>query len=57
MKVLGIILIILAVAGGIMASLMFGDIGITTFIGSLTSLLAGLGLLKANKEIKALKSK
>lgn len=55
MKIYGIILITLSILGGLMASMMFGDIGIAALIASLASLFSGLGLLKANKEMKALK--
>lgn len=56
MKIIGILLIVLAVAGGLMASLMYGDIGIAALIGALTSLLSGIGLLRVNKAIKDLKN-
>jgi hypothetical protein len=57
MKVMGIILIILAVIGGLMGSMMYGDISIAAFIGAGSSLFAGIGLLKVNKELTLLKNR
>lgn len=55
MKIIGILLIVLAIVGGFLASMMFGDIGIAALIASLAALFAGLGFLKANKELALLK--
>lgn len=52
MKIIGIILIIVGVLGIILSTMMFGDIGIAAFIGSLASLLSGIGFMSVNKKLQ-----
>lgn len=49
MLVIAVLLVITGVIGIIMASMMFGDIGIAAAIGSLTAILSGIGFFIANK--------
>lgn len=43
LKVIGILLIVLGVAGIGMGTIMFGDIGIACFVGAAAALLSGIG--------------
>lgn len=43
LKVIGILLIVLGVAGIGMGTLMFGDIGIACYVGAAAALLSGIG--------------
>ena len=52
MKVLSILLIIIGIIGLLLASLMFGDIGIAAAIASITAILTGVGFNIVNKKIK-----
>ena len=51
MKVIGILLLVVGVAGLIMGMMMFGDIGIACIVGALAAGLSGIGFLKAAKKI------
>lgn len=51
MLVIAILLLILGLMGIIMASMMFGDIGIAAAIGALTAILAGIGFIITNKRL------
>jgi len=53
-KVFGILLIVLGVAGIFMGAMMFGDIGIACIVGALAALLSGVGFLIVAKNIKNL---
>lgn len=55
MKLIGILLIILGVAGIAIGSMMFGDIGIACIVGAAAALLSGIGFLKVNKALKRLR--
>ncbi|WP_174234311.1 hypothetical protein [Bacillus sp. V59.32b] len=55
MKAIAIILIVLGAIGLLISTMMFGDIGIASAIGSITAILSGTGLLLVNKELKDLK--
>jgi len=57
MKVISILLIVTGVIGVILGSMMFGDIGIATFIGAITAILSGVGFLISNKKAKQLTPK
>ena len=52
MKLTGILLIVLGLAGIIMGGMMFGDIGIACIVGALSALLSGFGFISADKRIK-----
>ncbi len=54
MKAIGIMLLIVGVAGIAMGLMMFGDIGIACLVGALSALLSGIGFLSLskNKNIK-----
>ncbi|WP_176220567.1 hypothetical protein [Cohnella massiliensis] len=53
MKIIGILLVIVGVAGMAMGGAMFGDIGIAAMIGASSALLSGIGfLLKMAKDKK-----
>lgn len=56
MKAIGILLIILGIAGILMGFMMFGDIGVACIVGALGSLLSGIGFLSANKKINKINS-
>jgi hypothetical protein len=49
MKLLGILLIIIGAIGVILGGMMFGDIGIAAWIGSVTAIVTGIGFLKLEK--------
>lgn len=51
MKFIAILLIVLGVLGLLIASMMFGDIGVAAAIGSVTAVLSGIGFLLLNKKI------
>ena len=52
MKPIGILLIILGIAGIVMGAMMFGDIGIACIVGALSALLSGFGFLSVNKKMR-----
>ena len=52
MKLTGILLILLGIAGIVMGAMMFGDIGIACIVGALSALLSGFGFLNVNKRMK-----
>ena len=54
MQVGGILLIIWAVIGFALGSMMFGDIGIAAIIGAIGSLIAGIALLTGHGRMKKL---
>jgi len=54
MTFIGIILILIGVAGIGMGGMMFGDIGIACIIGGLSALFSGIGFMIANGKIKKL---
>ncbi|MFW5976336.1 MAG: hypothetical protein ACOCQS_00165 [Bacillota bacterium] len=56
MKNIGIVLIVLGIVGIILGVIMFSDIGIPALIGSLTSLLTGIALLKAKTRLDILEN-
>ncbi|MFK3986863.1 hypothetical protein [Exiguobacterium mexicanum] len=51
MKITAILLLILGVLGLILSTMMFGDIGIATMVGSLAAILSGFGFFSVNKAI------
>ena len=54
MVFIGILLIILGIAGVCLGGMMFGDIGIAAIIGALGAFLSGIGFLLGAKRIKRL---
>jgi len=52
MKIIGILLLIVGVAGILLGSMMFGDIGIAAMIGAASAILSGIGFIQCNKAIK-----
>ena len=54
MTLIGIILILIGIAGIGMGGMMFGDIGIACIVGGLSALFSGIGFMIANKKIKKL---
>ena len=52
MKVLSILLVLIGIFGLLLSSMMFGDIGIASAIGSITAILTGVGFNIINKKIK-----
>ena len=52
MKFIGILLIMIGILGGVMGTMMFGDIGVATFITSTVGLLSGIGFLLVPKKTK-----
>ena len=52
MKLIGILLVLLGIAGIVMGAMMFGDIGIACIVGALSALLSGFGFLSANKKMR-----
>lgn len=52
MKAIGIILVILGVAGIALGLMMFGDIGIACIVGALSALLSGIGFIIAAKKLR-----
>ncbi|WP_202908640.1 hypothetical protein [Halalkalibacillus sediminis] len=55
MKGIGMTLIILGVVGIILSFMMYGDIAIAGLIGSISSLVTGIGFMKINKIIPSAK--
>ncbi len=55
MKVIGILLVILGVAGIMLGMMMFGDIGLACIVGALGSLLAGIGFIITAGQFKKLR--
>lgn len=55
MKLIGIILVVVGVIGSILSSMMFGDIGLAAFIGSIAALLSGIGFIMMNKRFNEIK--
>lgn len=51
MKAIAIILIFIGVIGLILSTMMFGDIGLASGIGSVTAILSGVGFMNANKHL------
>lgn len=51
MLVIAILLLILGLAGIIMAGMMFGDIGIAAAIGAMAAILAGIGFIVVNRRL------
>ncbi|MDQ0158353.1 hypothetical protein [Alkalibacillus salilacus] len=51
MKIIGFTLIVVGVIGILLSMMMFGDIGIAAFIGSLSALLSGIGFVQVNKSL------
>lgn len=49
MKAIGIILIVWGGLGLLMGLMMFGDIGLACIVGSVTSILSGIGFLLASR--------
>ncbi len=49
MKIFGIILIVIGIVGILLGSMMFGDIGLAAWIGSVTALVTGFGFIRLNK--------
>lgn len=54
MLVIAILLLIVGLLGIIMATMMFGDIGIAAAIGALSAILLGIGFIVANKRLSKL---
>lgn len=51
MRIIGIILIVIGILGMFLSLVMFGDIAIASFIGSITALLSGIGFVQVNKKL------
>lgn len=49
MKVIGVILLVVGAIGMLLASVMFGDIGLAAMIASITAILSGVGFIKCDK--------
>ncbi|EDK34905.1 hypothetical protein [Clostridium kluyveri] len=54
MKIIGIILIIVGIAGIIVGCVVRGNIGIATIIGALAGLISGIGFILVDKKIELL---
>ncbi len=52
MRVIGILLIILGVAGIFLGMMMIGDIGVACIVGALAALLSGIGFMIAAGKVK-----
>jgi len=52
MKACGILLILVGIAGLVMSTIGFGDIGLSFGLTGVVSILSGIGLLSANKKLK-----
>lgn len=52
MKILGILLILVGLAGIGMGSMMFGDIGIACMVGAASALLSGFSVLVIASKLK-----
>ena len=55
MKAIGILLVILGVAGILIGMMMFGDIGVACIVGALGSLLSGIGFIITAGHIKEMR--
>lgn len=51
LKIIGILLVLLGVAGVFMGLMMFGDIGIACLVGALSAVLSGIGFLNVSGKI------
>jgi len=49
-KAIGTLLLVVGIIGMILGSMMFGDIGLSAMIGSITAILSGIGFLLAPKK-------
>ncbi|MDO5133069.1 MAG: hypothetical protein Q4D81_08810 [Eubacteriales bacterium] len=56
MKVIGILLVILGVAGVLLGMMMFGDIGVACIVGAIGSFLSGIGFIIAAGQFKKIQS-
>lgn len=52
--IIGILLIVVGVAGFALGGMMFGDIGVAAMIGGAGALLSGIGILRLGQRIVAL---
>jgi len=52
MKVCGILLILVGIAGFAMSTIGFGDIGLSFGLTGVVAILSGIGLISANKKLK-----
>ncbi|MCD7837335.1 MAG: hypothetical protein LUG65_00285 [Clostridiales bacterium] len=52
MKVIGILLILVGIAGILMGMLMYGDIGIACLVGAIAALLSGIGFMMVSSKLK-----
>lgn len=52
MKIAAVLLIIIGIAGLLISTLMFGDIGVAAAIASVVGLVSGFGFLSAAKSLK-----
>ena len=52
MKIIGILLILVGVAGILLGMMMFGDIGVACIVGALGALLSGIGFIVAAGRLK-----
>jgi hypothetical protein len=52
MKTIGILLVVVGAIGIVMASMMFGDIGVAALIGAVTALLSGMGFIIGARKLK-----
>jgi hypothetical protein len=50
MKVIGILLLVVGGIGILLGGMMFGDIGLAAWIGSVVGILSGIGFLQAGKK-------
>jgi hypothetical protein len=48
MRIIGILLLLVSILGGVMGSMIVGDIGIAAFIGSIVGALSGTGFIIAS---------
>ena len=52
MKIIGILLILVGIAGFVFSTMAFGDIGMSFGYGGVVALLTGIGFLTASKKMK-----
>ena len=52
MKIIGILLILVGIAGFVFSTMAFGDIGLSFGFSGVVSLLTGIGFLSAAKKMK-----
>ena len=52
MKVCGILLILVGIAGLAMSTIGFGDIGLSFGLTGVVAILSGIGFISANKKLK-----